>query len=97
MKTITRSVIHALLLLTLFPALAFANGGDQRVLGQDYLINLSKSPFTPIAGVKTAMTASFVDLKTGNLIKDDLLVTVRIAKGRGSMEYIYEQKSIPVR
>lgn len=70
------------LITTIFaPSTVFANGGDQRVLNNEYLINLARAPFTPIAGVKTAMTISFVDLKTGRLIQDDLLVTVRVGKG----------------
>lgn len=86
--------IIGILLVLAFPLSTFANGGDQRV-GDGYLINLSRSPFTPIAGVKTAMTVSFVDLKTMKLIKDDVLVTVKIGKGRGSKTLIHEEKNIP--
>jgi hypothetical protein len=78
------------------PQLSFANGGDQRVLGREYLINLSRSPFTPIAGTKSAMTVSFVDLLTGRPIQEDIFVTVRVGKGRGSKTFIHEEKSIPV-
>lgn len=86
-----------LFIATLLPFSVFANGGDQRVLGSDFLINLSKSPFTPIAGIKTAMTVSFVDLKTRAPIKEDILVEVRIAKGRGGMVSIFEKKDILVK
>lgn len=86
-----------LLVLITAPLVMFANGGDQRVLGHEYLVNLSRSPFTPIAGTKTAMLASFVDLKTGRLIKDDMRVSVRVGKGRGSRTFIYEQNNIPVK
>lgn len=89
-------IIFFILALFVLPVFANANGGDQRVLGQDYLINLSKSPFTPIAGTKTAMTVSFVDLKTRAPIKEDILVRVHITKGRGSKTPIYEQKDILV-
>jgi hypothetical protein len=89
--------IFFILALFVLPVFAIANGGDQRVLGQEYLINLSKSPFTPIAGTKTAMTVSFVDLKTRAPIKEDILVRVHITKGRGSMVSIFEQKDIIVR
>lgn len=84
------------LAVTLFvPFLSFANGGDQRVV-DGYLVNLSRAPFTPIAGVKTALLASFVDLKIGQLIKDDILVSIRIAEGRGSRNFIHEEKNIPI-
>lgn len=79
----------------LLPFTTFANGGDQRI-ADGYLVNLSRAPFTPIAGVKTALLASFVDLKTGQLIKDDILVSVRIAEGRGSRAFVHEKKDIPV-
>lgn len=93
--------IHALFFLVLLattfqPFVVFANGGDQRVLGNEYLVNLARAPFTPTAGTKTAMTVSFVDLKTDRLIQDDLLVTVRVGKGRGSKIFIHEEKNIPV-
>lgn len=90
-------LIYTILSITvLFPFTTYANGGDQRV-ADGYLVNLSRAPFTPIAGVKTALLASFVDLKTGQLIKDDILVSVRIAKGRGSKSFIYEKENIPVK
>lgn len=73
----------------------WANGGDQRV-GDGYLISLSRAPFTPVAGIRTAMLASFVDLKTNQLIKDDILVSVRIAEGRGSKAFIHEKEDILV-
>lgn len=79
----------------MIPLLTSANGGDQRV--QDsYLINLTRSPFTPIVGVKTAMTVSFVDLATGAPIQDDIRVHIWITDGRGSKNIIHEEKDIPV-
>ena len=75
--------------------MVFANGGDQRV-ADGYLVNLSRAPFTPVVGVKTALLVSFVDLKTGQLIKENILVSIRIAKGRGSRTFIHEKKDIPV-
>jgi hypothetical protein len=89
-------LLGVFLILALYPVLLLANGGDQRVLGQEYLINLSKSPFTPIAGTKTAMTVSFVDLKTGAPIKEDILVRVYVTKWRGGKIALYEQKDILV-
>lgn len=89
--------LSGLLLTFLLPFSVFANGGDQRVLGSEFLINLSKSPFTPVAGTKTAMTVSFVDLKTRAPIKEDILVYMRVTKGRGSMVPIFEQKDILVK
>ena len=81
----------------IFPLFSLANGGDQRVLGSEYLINFARSPFTPIAGTKTAMLVSFVDLKTGKLIQDDILVNVRVGEGRGSKTFIHEEKDILVK
>lgn len=90
-------LIYAVLLMSvLLPSTTFANGGDQRVV-DGYLVNLSRAPFTPIAGVKTALLASFVDLKTGKLIQEDMLISVRIAEGRGSRDFIHEKKDIPVK
>ena len=85
------------LLLLITPVTTNANGGDQRVLGNKYLVNLSRAPFTPTAGTKTAMTVSFVDLKTGKLIRGDILVTTRIGQGRGSKTYIHEENNILVK
>lgn len=74
-------VIMAVALLAVWPpSILLANGGDQRVVDGTYLINLSRAPFTPRVGAKTAFLASFVDLRASRLIADDLLVTVRIAK-----------------
>ena len=94
-KQIYTVIVSGLLIAAFLPFISFANGGDQRV-GDGFLINLSRAPFTPIAGVKTALLVSFVDLKTGKLIKDDILVSVRIAEGRGLRAFIHEKKDIPV-
>lgn len=85
-----------LLLAILLPFITFANGGDQRV-AHGYLVNLSRAPFTPVTGVKTALLASFVDLKTGKLIQDDILVSIRIAEGIGSRDFIHEKQDIQVK
>lgn len=91
-------ILPALFIAILFSsASALANGGDQRVVEGKYLINLSRAPFTPIAGTKTAMTVSFVDIQTGKIIPDDIRVTVRVAKGRGSSSFIHEEKDILVK
>ena len=91
--------IYVVLLLTflLFPILSFANGGDQRVVDRKYLINLSRSPFTPAVGDKTSMLASFVDIQTDKLIAEDLIIKIRIAKlgeGRSNREFLLEQEMI---
>ena len=80
--------------------IAMANGGDQRVVDGKYLINLSRSPFTPRAGERVALLASWVDLATGKLIAEDLLVKIRIAKlggGGGKREFLYEQENVRVK
>lgn len=97
MKTILLKIFLVALgiLGLLSPDLLFANGGDQRIAG-GYLVNLSRSPFTPIAGTRTALLASFVDIKTGKLIKDDITVSIKIGTGNGSGAFIHEKKDIPV-
>lgn len=83
----------------LYPLYANANGGDQRVVEAKYLINLSRSPFTPKAGDNVAMIASFVDIQTGKLIEEDLVAKVRIAKLGGDRErkFIFEKDSVKVK
>lgn len=78
-----------------------ANGGDQRVVDGKYLINLSRAPFTPHTGDKVSFLASFVDLEKDRLIKEDLIVTVRIARlggtGTEKRTFIFEKEKIPVK
>ena len=78
---------------------ALANGGDQRVVENKYLINLSRAPFTPRVGDQTSMLASFVDLEKNKLVSEDLIVKVRIAKlggGAGKREFLFEKDNIKV-
>lgn len=94
--------ILAILLLFIFslPALALANGGDQRIVEGKYLINLSRAPFTPHVGDKVALLASFVDIEKNKLVSEDLLVTVRIAKqggiGTDNRTFLFEKEKVPV-
>lgn len=84
----------------LVPTFTFANGGDQRVVGGKYLINLSRAPFTPRVGVKTSMLASFVDIQKNKLVVEDLIVKVRIAKlggGEGKREFLFEKDNLIVK
>lgn len=83
-------------ILFAFPTYSFANGGDQRVVEGKYLINLSRSPFTPKVNENVAMIASFVDIKTDRLVNEDLIVKVRIAKlGEGrEREFLFEQENL---
>jgi len=83
--------------LVLLTGTSFANGGDQRVAEGKYLINLSRSPFTPKAGENVSMLASFVDIQTDKLITEDLIVKVRIAKlgeGRSNREFLFERENL---
>ena len=88
--------LFALIFLLLTSNVSFANGGDQRVVEGEYLINLSRSPFTPKAGEKTAFIASFVDIQKDLLIAEDLIVKIRIAKlGEGrERKFLFEQDNI---
>ena len=99
-KIITVIVFTSLLsiILAFIPtSISFANGGDQRVVEGKYLINLSRSPFTPKAGENVSMLASFVDIQTDKLITEDLIVKVRIAKlgeGRSNREFLFERENL---
>lgn len=96
-----RKLFFTLLLSVIYlvPNISFANGGDQRVVEGKYLINLSRSPFTPAIGDKTSMLASFVDIQKDKLIAEDLIVKVRIAKLGGDRErkFIFEKDNIKVK
>ncbi len=92
--------IIILIALFLVPVVAFSNGGDQRVVENQYFINLSRAPFTPRVGVPTSFLASFVDIQKNKLIAEDLIVKVRIAKQNGAggkREFIFEQDNITVK
>jgi len=99
-KIITIIVFTSLLsiILGFIPTrISFANGGDQRVVEGKYLINLSRSPFTPKIGDNVSMIASFVDIQTGRLIEENLIVKVRIAKlgeGRSNREFLFELENL---
>lgn len=97
-KIITIIVFTSLLstILAFVPNVSFANGGDQRVVEGKYLINLSRSPFTPKVNDNTSMLASFVNIQTDKLISEDLIVKVRIAKlgeGRNKREFLFEKEN----
>ncbi|MDP3697153.1 MAG: hypothetical protein Q8R55_03930 [Candidatus Taylorbacteria bacterium] len=82
----------------IFPAITFANGGDQRIVENKYFISLSRAPFTPRVGVKTSFLASFFDIQKNKLIAEDLIVGVRIAK-QGDVRnniFLFEKKDIIV-
>lgn len=91
--------IILLLAIVLMPAISFANGGDQRVVENKYLINLSRAPFTPRVGVKTSFLASFVDIQKNKLISEDLIVRIRISKlgDAPKGKFIYEQDNVAVK
>ncbi len=101
MKQKSKKFAAVAALLLAFPVFALGNGGDQRIVeGGKYFINMSRAPFTPRAGVKTAMLISIADGKTGRPIKDDSILRIRIFKmaGKGgSRELLFEQKDIAVK
>lgn len=87
-------------LILLISGYVFANGGDQRVVDGKYLINLSRSPFTPRQGEKVALLASFVDLAENKLIREELVMRIRIAKLApevGKREFLFEQEDIRIK
>lgn len=99
------SKTQILVLISLFilfmPLIVLANGGDQRLVEDKYLINVSRAPFTPQVGVKTSMLASFLDIQKSKLIAEDIVVNVRIAKlgevGTDKRQFLYEQNGLEVR
>ena len=72
---------------------AVANGGDQRVVENKFLINLSRSPFTPRVGAETSFIASFVDISKDKLAEGELIVKIRVARfgGGGKRKFIFEK------
>lgn len=78
----------------------YANGGDQRIVEGKYFVNLARAPFTPRVGSKTAMLISFADIQKRTLIREDIIVSIRIAKlgeiERGKRLFIFEEEDIPV-
>lgn len=94
-----RQPIFLLLAIALIPALSLANGGDQRVIENKYLINLSRAPFTPKVGAKTSFLASFVDIQKNKLISEDITVNIRISKlgDAPKGKFIFEQNNVPVK
>jgi hypothetical protein len=99
MKNRSIKILLTLSALSIMPYFAFANGGDQRVVENQYLINLSRAPFTPRVGVKTSFLASFVDIQKSKLISEDLIVRVRISKLGDAPKgnFIFEQDNIAVK
>lgn len=100
MMSYQKIFILLLSVLVILPMVALANGGDQRVIENKYLINLARSPFTPRVGEKTSMLISFVDLQKNKLISEGMVVKIRIAKlggvGSAKREFLYEQGDIKV-
>jgi hypothetical protein len=94
-----KKLTFLLLAILLLPATSFANGGDQRVIENKYLINLSRAPFTPIVGVKTSFLASLVDIQKNKLLSEDIVVNIRISKlGEAPKgNFIFEQNNIAVK
>lgn len=92
-----KKIIILSLIFIFVPIVFFANGGDQRVFKNKYLINLSRAPFTPRAGIKISMLASFVDIQKNKPINENLIVKVRVAKISGSggqREFLFEQDNL---
>lgn len=93
-----RHLLFLFLVIVLTPTFLSANGGDQRVVENKYLINFSRAPFTPRIGIKTSFLASFVDIQKNKLISEDLIARVRIARLGGSdkREFLFEKNDVKV-
>ncbi len=93
------SLATILFTFSLLPFSAFANGGDQRIVEGRYFINLSRAPFTPRAGTKTALLVSIADVQTGAPIREPLTANVYIYKQGDAPEGLpplFEKKNIVV-
>ena len=95
-------LIPVLMAILSAPLLSYANGGDQRLVERGkYYINLSRAPFTPHIGDRVSFLVSFVDIEKNQLVTEDLIVTIRIAKlgGIGTEKRIFSftKEKIPVR
>lgn len=64
--------------LFFFPFLTFANGGNIRIAGGKYLVNISSAPVTPVVGEKVAMLISFADIAKNELLKQNIRVWIEI-------------------
>lgn len=92
-------LIVGALAVVFVPIDGLANGGDQRVVDGKYLINLARAPFTPRVGEKVSFLASFVDIRAGKLVAEDLAVDIRIARlggGAGKREFVFERDGVTV-
>lgn len=99
MKKTIKPIILCLLIsvvLSLFLHSVSANGGDQRISEDKYLVNLARAPFTPQIGIKTNMLVSFVDIQKKMLINETILVKIRIAKFNEENKYVFESNQIKV-
>lgn len=57
-----------------------ANGGDVRIAEGRYVVNISKTPLTPVAGKLQKMLISFGDLVEDALVDQDIRVWIEIRK-----------------
>lgn len=100
MKRIFRLLAAAAVAAALFTGpSALANGGDQRIAEGKYLVNLSRTPFTPRAGEKMIFLISFGDVAKDALIAEELIVRIRIAQladASGRQKFLYEQGDLRV-
>lgn len=89
------AVLVTMGVLFIWPHASSANGGDQRVVAGKYIINMSRAPFTPIAGKENAMIVSFGDIARDTLVSEDLILNVRIVELNGSAQ-VFQQSGIQV-
>lgn len=90
MKT---SFFFLIALLTIFLASGYAsaNGGNIRIAQGKYLVNISSSPVTPVAGEKVAMLISFADIAKNELLAQDIRVWIEI-RLKATEEVIFSQQ-----
>lgn len=83
----------ALIVFGIWPMLSLGNGGDQRIVAGQYIVNLSRAPFTPVAGKQNSMIISFGDAQADAIVTEDLIVDIRIAKLVGANSILLSQLS----
>jgi hypothetical protein len=82
------------LFLSLTP-IASSNGGNIRLAEGKYLVNISSSPVTPVAGEKTAMLISFADIATNKPLSQPLRASIEIRK-KVNQEVVFPSTEYPV-
>lgn len=91
MPSMKNVIISGILSFVLFGSFVFANGGNIRLAEGRYLVNISSSPVTPVAGEKVEMLVSFASIEDNTLLREDLRTWVEIRR-KVNDEVIFPEK-----